>query len=209
MSWGKPATPAASASSWGAPAPQPPAQSPAQPSAFPLDTLPMPGTALPENASPHTRELFNQYKGDTSKILEAWRNSNEAMAIAKKREMNLRIAVFEIFFPNAKNGTTNFPLTTGENLKLELKLNYNLANNFPANERNKVIENTIDLIEGCGNEGKLLADRLFKWSAELSVTEYKKLDVESANHRQIKAAVDGILTTKPATPTLEIVVPKK
>lgn len=53
-----------------------------------------------------------------------------------------------------------------------------------------------------GEAGELIAERLIKWTPELSLTEYKQL---SDKYRKI---IDDVITASEGMPTLEIVEPK-
>ena len=110
--------------------------------------------------------------------------------------MALRKAIFEVQFPNHSEGTARVPLGNGYQLKAVGKLNYKLDNKDGATEK------ALEELETAGNEGKFLADRLVKWSPELSITEYRKLDP------QYKVIIDKVLTINPGAPTLEIEEPK-
>jgi hypothetical protein len=192
------------------PPPAPPAAMPSQPSAWPAPApvapaWPQPPQAAPQPApkplTPKTGEILSSYGGDKDKVLLEWQAAKQAMDITKGREMSLRLAVFELLVPNPIEGMNTVALGNGYELKAEHNFNYKLGEKAE-------VEAALDEIEACGTEGKFIAERLVKWKAEPSVTEYRKLDTESANHRQIKTIIDRVLTIKPGTPALEIKAPK-
>jgi hypothetical protein len=71
------------------------------------------------------------------------------------------------------------------------------------------VEPVLDAIEALGERGRLLADRLVKWTPELSATEYEMLAAsEDPIDIQAKTLIDAILTVKPASPELTFEPPK-
>lgn len=145
--------------------------------------------------SPTTVELLKKF-WTIDNIMAAWVQAETKLQEVKLDEMLLRKAVFEVKFPNIQEGTHRVPLANGYQLKAVGKLNYKLANK--QGETEKVLEE----LEKTGNKGAFLADRLVKWSPELSITEYRQLDP------QYKTIIDKVLTVTPGAPTLEIEEPK-
>lgn len=139
-------------------------------------------------------------------MLKHWKNINEVMAEwgklaqqledLKTLEAAYRMAVYEIQFPECEEGTNRLELGNGYSLKCVAKLNYTLAN------KNGETEAALDELEKTGEQGKFLADRLVKWSPDLSVKEYRDLDPK------YKTIIDKVLTIKPGTPQMEIEEPK-
>lgn len=137
-------------------------------------------------------------------LVAAWHRASGELAKAKKAEMELRVQVAVAIFPNAVIGTNNVDLPGGWLIKLVRKHNFSLKNTVDGSETEKAL----DAIEAMGNEGPFIADRLVKWSPELSITEYKKLSKDSPGHVKIKELIDSVLTVSDAAPALELVAPK-
>lgn len=135
--------------------------------------------------------------------LLAWDHAKKALDAAKALESSLRQEVLKDFYDfggesDLREGTENLELGNGYKLKATFKLSRKLENkNHETEEALRAIAETF------GKPGKLYAERLVKWSPELSVSEYKKLP------NAIRAVIDEALTSKAATPSLEIVEPKK
>lgn len=150
-------------------------------------------------------------------LILSWRMDRTELAAIKEREMERRKAVASMLFPNPSKGTQRFDLGSGYAVKLVHKLNYNLeaidapdrkaedGSSLPFIEQMYALA---DEIEAEGNEGKFLVDRLLKWSCELSVSEYQKLDPNNPTHMRIKKAIDRHLVVKPASPELTLEEPK-
>lgn len=138
--------------------------------------------------------------------LAAWEALKTQLASIKDAEMAARKECTALYFPEPKQGTQRVALGNDYALKLVAKQNYTL------DKDNDKVDRVQDAIEATGNEGKFIAERLFKWSVELSVTEYKDLCEQaergSAQAIKIKALVDSILTTSWGAPALEIEAPK-
>lgn len=178
---------------------------PAAPTAWPIASdVPMSPApiAVSSTISDETQKILTGFGGDIDAVLLEWRKAQETLEIVKSRELKLRLAVFEIKVPSPVNGVNNVPLGEGWLLKATAKLNYTL------DKDQTKIEAVLSEIEACGNEGKFLAERLISWNPSLAVSEYNKLDTESANHRKIKQLIDSVLTSKPGTPSLELKSPK-
>ena len=134
--------------------------------------------------------------------LLAWDNAKKALESAKALEMQLRQEVLEDFYDFAgdsdlREGTENLELANGYKLKATFKVSRKLENK--QGETSKALLAIAEKFEG----GKLYADRLVKWSPDLSVSEYKKIPAE------IRAVIDECVTCKASAPSLEIVEPKK
>lgn len=142
---------------------------------------------------------FNQTANRDVKIL-AWEESVKALAAAKEAEAALRREVLAEAFqfdPEAlREGTENFELGNGYKLKAVFKISRNL------NNENDAVDKVLSKIEKAGAEGQFIAERLVKWKPELSVSEYKKLP------EKFKKMIDEVVTSKEATPSLELVAPK-
>lgn len=122
--------------------------------------------------------------------LLAWRDAKKTLDAAKDAEMQMRKHIVDTHFDTSHVGTQNIELGEGWKVKAVVKENYVLDGD------NDKVDAALDRLEDWQ------AERLVKWSPRLSVSEYKKLDAED------KAVIDGVLTIKPASPTLELVPPK-
>lgn len=150
---------------------------------------------------------------DLDKILVKWQAAKLALAVAKETEMNLRKQAFNLGFgEDADEGTNKLELGNGYELKGVKKLNYKLV--VPTGFDGAVV----DAVDECAerfakisNEGGFIADRLFKYSVDLSISEYRLL-AEDAKVNEIKNKLlnelNKILEISEATPTLEIKEPK-
>lgn len=133
--------------------------------------------------------------------LLAWDHAKKALDAAKSAEASLRKEVLKDFYDfggesDLREGTENLELGNGYRLKATFKLSRKLEN------KNHETEEALAQIATFEN-GILYAERLVKWSPELSVSEYKKLP------ENVRAVIDACVTSKAATPSLEIVEPKK
>lgn len=136
-------------------------------------------------------------------LLLAWEQSKQAIEAAKSIEMERRKA-FVAFAgdPDKKSGTERVELENGYQAKIVKKLNYGFIKNKEDKTDKDAIENALQKIEAEGPVGELIAERLIKWTPDLSLTEYKQL---SESH---KAIIDAVIVVTDAAPTLEIVAPK-
>ncbi len=136
--------------------------------------------------------------------LQKWLDSKKALDAAKAAELEYRNAVVAAFPIPAgkKEGTVNIPLNNGYGLKVVLKQNYNI------NQAD--IDKALDEIEQVSAEGKFIAERLVKFKADLSISEYRPLCDENAtaDQKRIKMLIDSVLTITDGTPTLELKEPK-
>jgi len=145
--------------------------------------------------------------------LIAWENAKKELEVAKETEMTCRKAAFELGFgEDAKEGTNTVPLANGYSLKGVKKYNYKLTapQNF-SGDTIDAVDQVIDRMTQLSNEGAFIAERIFKFSVDLSLTEYRKL-VEEAEYMAVKKMlldqVNTVLVITEATPTLEIKEPK-
>lgn len=130
-----------------------------------------------------------------------WEAAVKALAVAKEAEAALRKEVLAeafAFDPEAlREGTENVELGGGYKLKAVFKITRTL------NNENEGVERALAKIEKKGGEvGELIAERLVRWTPELSMTEYKKLP------DNFKSIIDEIVISKPASASLALVVPK-
>jgi hypothetical protein len=136
-------------------------------------------------------------------LIAQWQLARSNLAVALAAELKLRNALVTSQFPNAEEGANTVDLANGWKLTATIKYNYNLDN--------KRIDDAIDRMELLGERGKLIAERLVKYKAELSISEYRKLTDENAGDTEAKinAIINDVLTIKPGTPSLELKEPSK
>ena len=128
-------------------------------------------------------------------LLAQWEDTKVALESAKNVEMEQRKKVVAFAFdPTKEKGTERIPLENGYELKAVKKLNYNV-------DQDKV-NAVLDKFEALDEQSKFVSERLIKWKADLSITEYNSLTEKQ------KAVIDECITTSDGAPTLEIVPPK-
>lgn len=149
-----------------------------------------------------------EWLAERDRILAAWEQSKKDLDKAKEDEMNLRKQFVVFSFDNEKlSGTERIQLNNGYEAKAVKKLNFK----FVSRDENVKVTDAVDAaltkIEALGPEATFIGDRLVKWSADLSLTEYKTL-TESEIGRKVKAIIDDVVETTEGAPTLEIIEPK-
>lgn len=163
----------------------PPAQQP-----WPVaDKLQAPVKQVEPEVSPYDSMTQDQ-------VLMKWQELKKALETAKEAEMDMRKYIVKRAFPAPDEGTNKAELGMGYALKAVVKYNYKIKGDVDK------IDSVIDKLSALDNEGSFIADRLFKWSATLSVAEYKILDPK------YKKIVDEVVEVSEAAPTLDIVEPK-
>jgi hypothetical protein len=138
-------------------------------------------------------------------LLLDWQIAKEAIEKAKAREMELRVKLvskFAGFDPDKVKGTENLELGNGWKLKSVKKLNYGFIKNADDKTDKQAIDAALGKIEATGEVGRYIAEKLVKWTPDLSVSEYNELSPE------FKAIIDTVIVTSSGAPTLEIVPPK-
>lgn len=137
------------------------------------------------------------------RILAAWDDAKKKLETAKADEMDLR-KVFTAFVsdPNKTSGTENVELNNGYVAKIVKKENYGFVKNDEGKIDKKAIDSALDAIEAKVDGGHIIAERLVKWTPDLSLTEYKLLPTEA------KVLIDAVIVVTPGAPTLEIKAPK-
>ena len=142
---------------------------------------------------------FNETANRDAKII-AWEAAVKALDAAKDAEAALRKEILKTAFafdPEAlREGTENFELGNGYKLKAVFKISRNL------NNENEAVDKVLSKIEKTGPAGELIAERLVKWTPDLSLTEYKQLP------EKLKSIIDEVIVTSEGAPTLEIIAPK-
>lgn len=152
----------------------------------------------------------NNWAAKRDTLIKNWMAAAATLKAAKETEMELRNQVSEMLFPEKIKGTQRYELGGGYFVKLVHKLNYKLGDSeLKDKEGNKVkvqaqVEQVMDAIEKCGNEGAFLVERLIKTEYKLAEGEYSKLDDGSP----IKKLINSILVTSDSAPSLEVESPK-
>jgi len=130
-------------------------------------------------------ELQPHEQPPIEKISE-WYKTSKELAELKQREHFLRMAVFNGFFPEPKEGTNNFPLPDD----FVLKGKYNINRNVDKAALTALTPNM--------REDGVNVDELFEWKPELKKSVYNKLTNEQRN------LVDQVLKIKPGSPGLSV-----
>ena len=130
-------------------------------------------------------ELQPHEQPPLEKISE-WYNVARQLAKLKQQEHFMRVAVFNGFFPEPKEGTNNFPLPDD----FVLKGKYNINRNVDKAALTALTPNM--------REEGVNVDELFEWKPELKKSIYNKLTDEQRN------LVDQVLKIKPGSPGLEV-----
>jgi len=163
--------------------------------------------------SPTTGEVVEmtdaQFAAFHDETLAKWEASKTALDAAKEAEMTLRkLYVALASDPTKQKGTENIALNNGYKAKVVKKINYGFVKGPDEKTDWEAVMSAQDEIEATGNEGAFIAERLFKWEATLSVSEYNKLDVSNPTQAKIKQIADRVIVTTEGAPTLEIIAPK-
>lgn len=117
--------------------------------------------------------------------------------------MEQRKAVVAFAFdPNKESGTERIELGNGYQAKAVKKINYGFVKTEDGKLNKAAIDKALAKIEKDGAMGELIAERLVKWTPDLSLTEYKQLD------EKYKKIIDEVIVTSEGAPTLEIIAPK-
>lgn len=144
-----------------------------------------------------------EFVAERDRLLLAWEESKKALDVAKEKEMEQRKAVVAFAFdPNKESGTERIELGNGYQAKAVKKLNYGFVKTEDGKLNKTAIDKALAKIEKTGPAGELIAERLVKWTPDLSLTEYKQLP------EKLKSIIDEVIVTSEGAPTLEIIAPK-
>ena len=145
-----------------------------------------------------------EFVAERDRLLLAWEESKKALEVAKEKEMEQRKAVVAFAFdPNKESGTERIELDNGYQAKAVKKVNYGFVKTEDGKLNKAAIDKALAKIEKVGGAvGELIAERLVKWTPDLSLTEYKQLD------EKFKKIIDEVIVTSEGAPTLEIITPK-
>lgn len=133
-------------------------------------------------------------------LLVDWQRLKQQREALEEQELIARNKVVAFFFEDItdKAGTENFDIGGG----YKLKLTFAQRHSVPSAENGKAVKAVMEKLAKLGEDGKFIAERLFRWKPELSKTEYDNLTPS------LKRIVQPVVTTKAAQPTIEIVAPK-
>ena len=145
-----------------------------------------------------------EFIAERDRLLLSWEESKKALEVAKEKEMEQRKAVVAFAFdPNKESGTERIELGNGYQAKAVKKINYGFVKDAEGKLNKRAIDKALERIEKIGGPvGELIAERLVKWTPDLSLTEYKQLD------EKYKKIIDEVIVTSEGAPTLEIIAPK-
>ena len=131
---------------------------------------------------------MSQIEDNLMHALGQWYKSNMELIEAKRRESVFRFTAFNLFFPNAKEGTTTYPIDLAMNVKLKGVRKINRSVDEAA-----LIANTKML-----RDNGIIVERVFKMKPVLSKSNYNKL----TDHQ--KALVDNCLKISEGAASLEV-----
>lgn len=145
-----------------------------------------------------------EFEAERDRLLLDWEEQKKALEVAKEREMSARKLVVDFAFdPNKVSGTERIDLGNGYQAKAVKKINYGFVKNADGKLDKRAIDRALEKIEKVGGAvGELIAERLVKWTPDLSLTEYNQLD------DKFKKIIDEVIVTTDGAPTLEIIAPK-
>lgn len=144
-----------------------------------------------------------EFIAERDRLLLSWEESKKALEVAKEKEMEQRKAVVAFAFdPNKESVTERIELGNGYQAKAVKKINYGFVKTEDGKLNKAAIDKALSKIEKTGPAGELIAERLVKWTPDLSLTEYKQLP------EKLKSIIDEVIVTTEGAPTLEIIAPK-
>lgn len=127
----------------------------------------------------------------TQDDLNHWFELTKQLENVKKQEMDLRKKIFAFYFQHPKEGTNTAPLTDGWVLRGQYKID------------RKIDEATLLTLAPMLREKGVPVDSLVKYKPELATTVFRTLTLD-----QLKL-FEQVMVSKPGSPSLEIVLPKR
>lgn len=127
-------------------------------------------------------------------LLDLWYASVQALEKAKElvaEEQMLRRGVASMFFPEAKEGTTDVPLSDGYVLKATVQY------------RREVDKAAFLALRDELQQAGVNPDTVVRWEPELETKEYRTLAGDAL------ALLNTVVTTKAGLPAIAIVLPKR
>lgn len=138
-------------------------------------------------------KTFEEGMSTDQKIL-AWSQNSDLLAKLKKLEMEQRKALFTLLFPDPKVGTQHHELGAGYKVTAVHKIDTKLDE--------AAFELILPEIEKLGDKAKAELAEAVKYKPGLVKKGYEALSDD------VKEMFDEAVTTKPASPSLKLVVPK-
>jgi hypothetical protein len=149
-----------------------------------------------------------EFQAQRDRMLAEWEIKRIQLERIRADEMKLRKDFVAFAFNPARvSGTETLDLPDGRKVKATKILNYFFVSHDENITTLEAVRNAIKELEDMGPEGGFLAERLVRWTPELSIGEYKKLGALRKG-AAYKATLDAILETREGTPYLEIVEPR-
>lgn len=144
-------------------------------------------------------------------LIRNWLLSKKQLDTAKEAESVMRAQIVAMYFdPNKEKGTENLELGEGYKLKCVKKETAKIDKNR--------IDSALEAIEALGERAKFFAERLFKWTPDLSITEWNDIKERAEGGDAMCQAIVGkllgdatetpIVTFAPGMPSLEFIEPK-
>lgn len=124
-------------------------------------------------------------------VLTEWQQVSAKLREMTKLELKLRTTLFELAFPNPVEGVNSRELDDGRIVKGTHKINRNVDQAAVEGVKKRLAELNSPL--------GAPVDDVFKAKIELGVGPYKKLSPEA------RAIANDAITSKPGTPSLEVV----
>lgn len=127
-------------------------------------------------------------------LISRWEARKDASTKATEDEYKIRDKVVDLLWtPGVLSGKERIPLYNGYRLEIEKGLSYKVDQQLVGFAVAKFAEGTA--------EDKVIGERLFRWKAEVSATEYKAL---SEAHKE---NVKGVIETVYSRASVKIVAP--
>jgi hypothetical protein len=181
------------------------------------------GASWPSNNPPSEVEVVAQpelqlTEAQKDEIVRKWLAEKEVCKLATEAEKVSRESVTKALFPNPKKGTQRYVHPQGYgSIKLVYGWNYNLGDREKVDPSTQLkvpvsaqVDAVLERIEGLGERGRVMAERLVRWKPELVTAEYEQLAASDDDvDIQIKGLIDDILTVTPASPQLTFEPPKE
>jgi len=122
--------------------------------------------------------------------MNEWFALTQQLKPMKKREMELRKKIFNIAFPDPREGSNTFDLAGGFKLRGSYKLTRTID------------EGALQAILPQLTEAGISSDAIVKHKVSLVLKEYTRLETDQ------RLLFDQCLVTKPGSPALEVIPPK-
>jgi hypothetical protein len=145
-----------------------------------------------------TTEVVLSFDNMTNdEIIMHWLNSLKPLTNAKSVESTLRDEVIKRFFSPDSTGSVYHELGNGYQLKGQFNLTRSVT------EDNDAVNRMLQLLVQAGPEGYDIAVKVIVFKAHLVSAIYNQVP------EPYKSIIDSVVTTKPNSPSLEFIEPKK